>query len=202
MVYQRLKKVNNMKTFKEYYEDKETEEIFSEGVVTKIIGHILGFSTAGVLTAWAAALLFKGGVGAINNFAKTLGKNEITFKKNFKEATKESQSVKNELSEMEILRKKYENELSEVLSAIRIKDWEKASTAFKELPQDKQNSTEIKRVVIEEVVKVTKCIVIDTPTPGSESYQAIRKITDMQTAKAVAKVMQEQVHKYITSEEK
>lgn len=191
-----------MKTFKEYYEDKETEEIFNEGVITKIIGNILGISTAGVLTAWAAALLFKGGVGAINSFAKTLGKNEITFKKNFKEATKESQSVKNELSEMEVLRKKYENELSEVLSAIRVKDWGKASLAFKELPQDKQNSTEIKRVIIEEVVKITKSIVIDTPTPGSESYQAIRKITDMQTAKAVAKVMQEQIHKYITSEEK
>lgn len=191
-----------MKSFKDYYEDKQTEEIFSEGVIAKVIGNILGFSTAGVLTAWAAALLFRGGVGAINNFAKTLGKDGITFKKNFKEATKESQSVKNELNEMDALRKKYETELSEVLSAIRAKNWELASKAFKELPVDRQNSTEIKRLIVEEVVKVTKVIVMDTPTPGTESYQAIRKITDMQTAKAVAKVMQEQVHKYITSEEK
>lgn len=190
-----------MESFKDYYENKKTDELLEEGLGTAI-GHILGIGTAGVLSAWLAAMLFKGGVGAINSISNTLGKAKgIQFKKNFKEINSDSPAVKKELSEVEALKNKYEGEISEVLKNIKIKNWEEAGKEFKNLNSDLRNSTEVKRVIISEIMKVTQVAIIDTPTPGSESYQALRKIIDMQTAKVAAKATQEQIQKYIIDRE-
>lgn len=194
-----------MKSFKDYCEDKETQEIFNEGVgttITSIIGKILGFGTVGVLSAWAAALLFKGGVGAINSFSKTMGKNGLKFKKNFKEVNKESPAVQKEINQMDQEKKKHEEELYDVLKNIKEKKWSEAGDEFHKLPASKQNSTEIKRVIIEEIVRVCQQIPTSDPTPGNECYRAIRRVTDMATAKAIAKEMQIQAQKYLNIGEK
>lgn len=189
-----------MKTFKDYCEDKETQEIFNESfgsTVATIIGKILGIGTAGVLSAWAAALLFKGGMGAINSFSKTMGQDGITFKKNFKNANKDSPAVQKEMNRMDQEKKKHEEELYDVLRNIKDKNWSAAGDEFHKLPTSKQNSTEIRRVVIEEVVRTCQQIPSSEPTPGNECYRAIRRITDMATAKAIAKEMQIQAQKYL-----
>lgn len=190
-----------MENFKDYYENKKADEILEEGLASAV-GHILGIGTAGVLSAWLAAMLFKGGVGAINSISQTLGKAKgIQFKKNFREMNSDSPAVKKELNEVEILKRKYEGEISEVLKNIKIKNWEEAGKEFRALNTDLRNSTEVKRVIISEIMKETKVAIIDTPTPGSESYQALRKIIDMQTAKVAAKATQEQIQKYIINRE-
>lgn len=175
--------------------------MLEEGVVSNIIGKILGIGSAGLLTAWLGSLIFRGGVGVINSVAKTMGKDGITFKKGFKEETKNSMAMKNEAIKMDQMYKKYEEELSDILGYIKEKQWSNASDAFKELPTDKKNSTEIKKVLIEAIVKATKQIPVSDPTPGNECYQAIRKIMDMQTAKALAAAYQQQIQKMLIDKE-
>lgn len=50
-------------------------------------------------------------------------------------------------------------------------------------------------------MKVCGVAIIDEPTPGSESYQAIRKIIDLKTAKATAEATKAQIKKYIIEKE-
>lgn len=185
-----------MTSFKDYYETKEAESVLEEGFAN-VLGSILGIGTTGVLSAWIAALLFKGGVGAINSIAKTMGKDGITFKKNFKEANKDNPAVKKELNEMEVLKNKYQEEIGPLLNNIKAKRWNAAREDYQNLPLDLKNSVEIKRIIIEEVMKVCGVAIIDEPTPGSESYQAVRKIIDLKTAKATAEATKAQIKKYI-----
>lgn len=189
-----------MKTFKEYYEEKEASEILEEGLGTSlltILGKLLGLGTVGVFSAWMAALLFKGGTKAVGSFADTLGKGKDMFKKNFKQEVKESQAVKKEINEMEILRKKYEEELSDVVKGIREKKYGEAAEIFHSLPREKQLSTEIKKFIVEEIIKSTQQLPSANPTPGNETYRIIKKFTDLATAKAIAQGIQEQAKKYI-----
>ena len=189
-----------MKTFKEYYEEKEAAETLEEGfgtTVTTILGKLLGIGTAGVLSAWLAALLFKGGSKAVSSFAETLGQNKEMFKKHFKQEAKESQAVKKEINEMEILRKKYEEEFSEIVKNIREKKFNEAAEEFHSLPRDKQVSVEVKKFMVEEIIKATQQLPSANPTPGNETYRIIKKFTDLATAKAIAQAIQEQARKYI-----
>ncbi len=189
-----------MTSFKDYYETKEANEVLEEGFAN-VLGTILGIGTTGVLSAWIAALLFKGGVGAINSIAKTMGKDGVTFKKNFKEVNKDNPAVKKELNEMETLKKRYQDDIGPLLNNISAKRWNVAREDYQNLPLDLKNSVEIKRIIINEVMKVCGVAIIDEPTPGSESYQAIRKIIDLKTAKATAEATKAQIKKYIIEKE-
>ena len=186
-----------MKTFKEYYEE---QEIIEEGFenIGNMIGKVLGIGASGVLTAWVAALIVKGGVGVVNSFANTFGKAKaINFKRNFKEASKDSPSVKDQINKSEELKKQYAEFIDPILDKIKEKNWEEAATVYNELPIDKKNSTEIRRIIIEAVISETKTIPISEPTPGNECYRAIKAIMGLATAKAISKAIQEQATKYI-----
>lgn len=192
-----------MKSFKEYLEEKEYKEL-NEGVVDTVlgaIGKILGIGTAGVLSAWLAALIFKGGVGAVNSFSSTMGESKALFKKNLKETVKESPAVKKEINEMDKLKNKYEEELSEVVNPLRDKKFDEAAEAFKNLPREKQVSTEVKRFLVEEIVKATEQLPISQPTPGNKCYQVIKSFYDLATAKTIANSLQEEAKKYIIEKE-
>ena len=71
----------------------------------------------------------------------------------------------------------------------------------KKLLFDLKNFVEVKWIIINEVMKVCGVAIIDEPTPGSESYQAIRKIIDLKTAKATAEATKAQIKKYIIEKE-
>lgn len=184
-----------MRSFTEFYEEEETDKILEEGFAS-VLGNILGIGTTGVLTAWIAAMLFKGGVGAINSFAHTMGKDGIEFKKNFK-SEKTSKAVLNQENKMVEERQKYAAQIGPILEYIKNKDWEKAAEEYNSLPVDKKNSTEIKRIIIEDCVKATNMIPISEPTPGNECYRAIKKMMGLATAKAIAKAIQDQAAKYV-----
>lgn len=183
-----------MKTFKEFYDEQETiNESASE-----VIGKTLGIGTSGLLTAWIASLLFKGGVGVVNSFANTFGKAKaISFKKNFKETVKDSPSVKDQINKTEALKKKYEEDLGTIVDNIKEKKWEEAVQEFNELPADKKHSTEITNIIVSEIITVTKSIPIAEPTPGNECYRALKLFVGMSAAKAISKAMIDQATKYV-----
>lgn len=183
-----------MKTLTEYLENQEEQEMLEEGVLN-IMGKILGISTVGVLYAWAGAMLLKGGIGAINSIAGTFGKKGIQFKSNVKNAIKDSPAVQHELSEMDKLRKKYASEMEPITNAIKVKSFDVASDRFKELPYELKNSTEIRKLIIEDIIQSTKQLPVSEPTPGNECYKALRKIFGMAAAKAITKTFQEQAQK-------
>lgn len=174
-----------MKTLREYVEEKECDELFSEGI-SDVIGNILGFGVGGVLYAWIAALILKGGRKAIESIRKTLKKDD---REKFDAAVKEvrkSPAVKEQIIKQEKIENKYEAELENVISAIRAKNVEKAAEEFKNLEPTKQNSTEVKRILIREITKSFGFVISGNPTPGTPSFKAIRNIMGLPEAKAAA----------------
>lgn len=184
-----------MKSFTEFYEEQET---LSEGFFD-IVGKILGFGAGATFSAWAAALIIKGGIGAINSIANSFGKRGIEFKRNFKEETKESKAVKNQLNHMEEKKNKYIEFLGPIIESIKVKNWEEAVKDFNELPIEKKNSFEVKQVIVEEIIKVTKSLPVAEPTPGNETYRVIKKFFGLAVAKAIAKSIQDEAQSYIVN---
>lgn len=182
-----------MKTLTEYIEEQEQKEILKEGILN-IMGNVLGIGTVGVLYAWAGAMLLKGGIGAVNSIAGALGKKGIQFKSGIK-SIKNSPSVKNEENEMIELRKKYGEEIKDITNAIKNDDVVEAAALFKGLPIAKQNSTEIRKLIVEDVIKATKQIPVCEPTPGNKCYKFLRTLFGMKPAQAMARAFQDQVNK-------
>lgn len=187
-----------MKTFKEYYEEKEANEVLEEGLFS-IIGKILGIGSAGLLSAWITALLFKGGVSVANSFKNTLGNAKENFSGVFKRE-KGAPVVKEQINKMEQTKQKYAEDLKEVFININNNNWKQAVEDFKNLPRDKQTSYEIKQVLCQEIIKKTGMIPASTPTPGNECYQKIKAFYDLATAKTIANAFQEQAKKYISEQ--
>lgn len=181
-----------METLREYLENKKSEEILSEGVL-EAIGTVLGIGTAGLLYAWMAALLFKGGVGAAKSFKSTFGKAKETF--NIRELKKEkmdSPAVKQQEEKINKREEKFAPDCAELVEAIKAKDWQKAHEIYHSLPLQKQNSTEFKKFVIEEIVKVCGAVIVSSPTPGSPTFIGIRRTIDLPTAKIMAAAFESQ----------
>lgn len=185
-----------MKTFKEYYEEKEANEVLEEGLFS-VIGKILGIGSAGLLSAWITAMLFKGGVSVANSFKNTLGNAKESFPGIFKRE-KNAPIVKEQMNKMEQARQKYAEDLKDVFENINKEDWKQAVEDFKNLPRDKQTSYEIKQVLCQEIIKKTGMIPSSTPTPGNEAYQRIKAFYDLATAKTIASAFQAQAQRYIT----
>lgn len=176
-----------MKTFKEYYEE---QQVIEEGL-GNIIGKILGIGTVSVLSAWMGALLIKGGIGAINSIANSFGKAGIKFKKIAKEE-KDSPAAKNQLNKLNEDKEKYKEDIAAILEAIKQKKWEEAGGEYLALPIEKRNSTEIRRIIVAEIVAVTNQLPVSEPTPGNECYKAIKSIMGLAIAKSLSKAIQEQ----------
>ena len=185
-----------MQGFKEYYEEKEANEVLEEGLFN-IIGKILGIGSAGLLTAWVTALLFKGGVGVANSFKNTLGSAKENFPGVFKRE-RGTPIVKEQVSKMEQMKQKYSEDLKDVFASMEKKDWKQAVADFKNLPREKQSSYEIKQVLCQEIIKQTNQIPVSSPTPGNECYQKIKAFYDLATAKTLANAFQEQAKRYIS----
>lgn len=184
-----------MVTLREYIEEKECDEVFSEGFIMNTIGKLLGFGASAVLYAWIAALLIKGGSKAINSISRSFtGKDRIKFEKAVKEA-KKSPAVQEQMIKQEEKKNKYEDELSEVLDAINKNNVEKAAEEFKKLDTSKQNSTEIKQLIIDACSKNFGYVISNTPTPGTPTFKAIRAILGLPEAKAAAAAFEQGIKK-------
>ena len=188
-----------MRNFSEYLEEKEAEEILSEGF-TDIIAKILGIGTQGVLYAWIASLLVKGGIGVGKSFTKSFSKENLAAFKSFRKEAASSPAVQNQIRKEEERKNKYEEEQSLLVQAIRSKDWDKAREEFHNLPLEKQNSTEFRKFVIEEIVKTCGAIITAQPTPGSATFIGIRRTIDLPTAKTMAMAFEKEVAQMSVSE--
>lgn len=189
-----------MKTFTEYVEEQETNEMLEEGIFN-IIGKILGIGTASVASAWIAALILKGGVGAVNSVANTFGKKGVEFKSIFKKNIKNSPAVKEQVYKIEKEEDKYADDLKDIYSDMDKKDYKSAGEKFHALPIDKQNSTEIRKLLIGKITKNEGIVISGNPTPGTSSFQAIRSVMDLASAKAAAAAFEESAKKFGLNQE-
>lgn len=186
-----------MESFREYYETIEEGVVLDK--ILKLVGTVLGLGTAGVAGAWATALLLRGGTAAVNSIAKTLGRNGISFKKKVREM-ENSPAVKQQENRMAQIERKYSEEIEEVVAAIRAKNPELAGQEFRNLPRERQASTEIKQIIVKECIKAYGEIPVSEPSPGNTCYQAIKRTTDLATAKAASSVYKEQMRKFAEGE--
>lgn len=184
-----------MKSFKEYLEAQEINENAGE-TITKVVANTLGYGTLGVFSAWVLSLLFKLGATSIKNFAMTIKQNKEIFSSNIKKIAAESNAVKHELQKSREVKSKYEEELSDVLEALKNKEFDNASETFKNLPFEKKKNPEINRFIIEEIIRACGQIPVSSPTPGNQSYQVIKKFTNLATAKQIAETFQKEALKY------
>lgn len=182
-----------METLSEYIEEKETEKIMNEGFA-EVMNKLLGFGTMGALYTWIASLIIRGGSKSIRSIANTFKNKDPIFKKRVKES-KELPGVKQQMIKSEERKNKYEEDLEDVYKAIAISDWKAANEAFHMLPKIKQDSIELKKAVIEAIVKKEGPIITAEPTPGSKTFQGIRKTIDLPTAKAMAIAFEKSLEK-------
>ena len=178
--------------FKEYIKERNLDESVL-GTIALVAGTALAGITAlawlgtgisWVLTAW--------GKNSIKAFRKTkelwksLGK-EISDERIKDKLDKLSNSpeAKKQLQKMEKAEEKYSEELSEVYKAIENKDWNLAAEKFNELSYLK-NNPDVVKAIINKISEVNEEPPLYINSPGNSTYQAIKKIINIKTAKASA----------------
>lgn len=178
--------------FRNYIEEKNLDESVL-GTIALVAGTALAGITAlawlgtgisWILTAW--------GKNSIRAFRKTkelwksLGK-EISDEQIKAKLDKVSNSpeAKKQLEKMEKVEEKYFEELSGVYKAIEEKDWSLAAEKFNEL-SSLQNNPDVVKAIINKISEVNEEPPLYINSPGNSTYQAIKKIINIKTAKAAA----------------
>jgi hypothetical protein len=187
-----------MKSFTEYIEDKEYNEMLNESA-PDIIGKGIVYGSAALYSAWAISALAVGirkiGSKTWTNLKSAFGlSNEQVnnLKSNFNKQ-KNNQSL-NELKEKtEQTNRKYEEQLKSVYEAIDLKDWATASDEFHALTKAEQNIPAIKQAIIDEIIKVCKEPPVYTQSPGNITYKAIKQVIDIQTARGAAVIFAKKI---------
>lgn len=176
-----------------------TPTIFQK--IASFIGSLLGLGTVGVVGAWGASLLIKGGVkafGRISNSIKQAKGYKISqgdFTK-FVSDKRNSPAIQQATNKMEQKRKKYEDALGEVYKAIEEKDYDLAREEYVKVSPTLRANPEVTQTIIEEITKAEGEPPIWTQTPGNATYKAIRKVTgDVKIAKAAAMAVQMELKK-------
>lgn len=187
-----------MKNFKEYINEKEELEYtnLNEDLATVAIA-VLGLPTAAALIAFGGSLLIRGYAkflsSIINKIIKTwkliytdiknIGSKEVN--RTIIDA-KMNPHVKKYIAEEENNRKIYADKLKKVYDAIEKKDFSLAKTEFNKIDKNISNNTDVHRVLISEISKVLKEPPLYVVSPGNKSYQAVKKIISIRTARAAA----------------
>ena len=190
-----------MKTFKEYYTIKEEEKLDEEMMneeVTSIIISTLAFPSVFVMMAWASSVIL---TAYFRKMSGIIGKIIRNWRELFKEIhsiiTKEvvedtlnnlknDPKVQQENSRSERNKRAFAEELKEVYNAIERKDFETAKEELKKTPKYVQNNPDVHKVIIKEVSRVLSEPPIYVSSPGNKTYQAIKKVINIQVAKAAA----------------
>jgi hypothetical protein len=183
-----------MNSFKEYVslnEEKEIEQQIDEDVLS-FIGSALGFTVQAVAYSFGGALLVLGGAQAVKGM-KTLWdkiKETVASIRKPKDIIKDAKAdpkVHQEIEKVKKIQKEYEDELHGVYSALSAKDFDLAKQEFDKLDKSIQNMTDIHRVIIAEITRVLGEPPIYVTSPGNKTYQMIKKILNIRTARAAAK---------------
>lgn len=190
------------KTFKEFYEEKEELELNESAEA--LLGAL---ALTGMLygTAYAGKLLIKGAKKVTpmklkNKWAEI--KSLFGVKQKDEKDTdidkviddiKNKPTVKQAVEKENELRKKYENDLSDVFEAIQEKNDQAASIALKE--SGVKTTPEVNRVIVSEVVDAFEEPPIHFGNTGNDVYLFIKKLLGIKVARAAAYVVQEALKK-------
>lgn len=198
-----------MKSFSEYYEEKETEQL-NEEALTAIIGASLALP-AGLLASYFASRMTyryaKVNVKIVRKIVKTWEEFKNLFKRQDKE--KIQQKIEKTVEEIsnspeaqkanrqaDKLREKYSNTLSEVYEAIENGNQEEAKDAFLKLGTKYQNNPEINTAILDKIFDEYDEPPIHVSSPGNETYQMIKKILGQKIAKSAEAMTRESFKEY------
>lgn len=194
-----------MKTFKEFYEEKELNE--EVGLAT--LASIFGFVTVVPFTAWAASLIVSAYAKGIKRIIKEI---RMHWKRVFKgEQTKTpKQSELNKIVQNmkfdtkvkrydnmdENFENQYKEELNDVFEAIKEKNEDATLEAFKNLDKTLRNSSDVKRILMKKITETFEAPPIHFGNTGNETYKFIKKVFGIQSARAAATGVQKALKKY------
>jgi hypothetical protein len=183
-----------MDSFKDYINNKEEEQLDED--IAGAIGTVLGLTTAGIILAWGGSLLVYAGTTAASKIVGVWRKIKEKIdvirgikKEDVKEAVdlmKQDAKVRLEKEKNERHRREFEEELTDVYSAIEKKDFVNAREAFNRLPKTLKDNPDVAKVVIAEVTKEMGEPPLYVVSPGNKTYQAIKRIINIRTARAAA----------------
>jgi hypothetical protein len=98
--------------------------------------------------------------------------------------------VKKTFNEIQQSRREFEEVLRNVYKAIEAKQFTKTDNRvaeeFKKIPKNLQNSPDVKRAVVSEIIRVIGEPPMWPPSPGNQAYQAIKYSLGIRDAKAEA----------------
>ena len=187
-----------MKGFKEYVNEKEEKDYsdrLDEGVA-EVVGTALGLGAAGLILAFGGTLIAYGGATAVSKIVgiwrKIKGKIDVirgVKKEDVADAIKDIKQdakVKIEKEKLERNRREFEDELSEVYSAIDKNDPRLAKEAFGRLQKSFADNPDVHRTIIAEVTKKLSEPPLYINSPGNKTYQFIKKVISIRTARAAA----------------
>lgn len=198
-----------MKSFNEFYEDKENSEPIEESVLVGVLAGVLGIPLL-LATSWAAAWVTKKYtklsrtiiIGIIHNF-KEIGKN---FRKDRKGTTERiaktvkeiegSPEVRKAVHDIEKFQNKYYEELKEVYSAIEKKDVDTAEELYNELPVNLQENPEVKVAIINVILQEFEEPPVYIVSPGNDTYQAIKRLFGQKVARAMEELGKRSFSRY------
>lgn len=178
--------------FRNYIEEKNLNESVI-GTIALVAGTALagitalawlGVGASWALTAWGKNLgkAFKKIKGYWQALGRDISDEELKEKIN---KLSNSPEAKKQLQKMEKAEEKYSEELSEVYKAIEEKDWNLAAEKFNELSYLK-NNPDVVKAIINKISEVNEEPPLYINSPGNSTYQAIKKIINIKTAKASA----------------
>lgn len=164
-------------------------------VIGSFIGRTFGLAFSGLVLVWIISLLvkiFTSGVSkSLDNFkksAKNLGFTEEqieTINKNILEKQKTSK-VQSTIMKIGVEEEEYLEELKEVYKEIEKRNYEKAHQEYLKLNKNLRNLPEINRTIVSFTSTKIGKLAVSLPSPGNETFQAIRKILSLKEAKAAA----------------
>jgi len=188
-----------MKTLREYLDEKEEENLNESFAGT--VGTILGYATDGLIAAFGGALLILGAATSIKGIQAIWLKTKEVWKSDprtlFKRAKKDK-LVKQQLKKSEENKKKFADVLGKVYAAIDKKDFDKAKEEYSKLSVQYKLMPAIKQTIINEITSVLKEPPIWPPSPGNDTYKAIRTVLGLPEAKAAATAVKYYATKNIT----
>lgn len=178
---------------KDYLEEKEIKQIekeLNEDAAT-FIGTALGYGTVGLLGAFGGSLLILGGIKAAKGLKGLWqkifkGTKELFNPGKVVKEVKTDARVNKVKQQMEVAKRKYEDELKYVYIAIANKDFQQAREEFEKISSNLQNTPDVHKSIITEITKSLRMPPVYIQSPGNKSYQAVKKVINIKLARAAA----------------
>lgn len=196
-----------MKSFREFYEDKENEELNEVDLATASIAGLLGIPVAlalGYGGSWLTYRYARMNKKLVMRMVKTWENFKNLFKKGEGEKKVEktldtiskSAEVQKAVREVDKIREKYAEPLEALYEAIEKKDIDNAENIFDRLEEKYKNNPEVRTALIDKIFEVYDEPPIYISSPGNDTYQAIKSILGQKTAKAMEELAKQSFTHY------